>query len=861
MNLKTGSSARLILLLAGLVWAAPRAAPAGQSVVLENERLSLRLDRATGALVGIDNKLTGETYPVRDDRFAIEAVEFRFDSAGARLASLARDSHALTARYEGPELTVEVKYRLPPGRHFAEKQLSLTSPRPYGLKRVVLGRPALAGADLRIVAYRYPKFGRKPGEEPTATFFGRTSKGGFFTGVEVPFDASSLLGRQITLCYAPSLKVAAGEPLVCEPVYFGVYRRGSRDGNLDASPRGGPAAAPGLAAGAADLPLPAESEAMVAMTSDILGPFRFGLVPMACGWHSEMEHGTYTPQSAAADCQSLDFLAECGIDWVSDSHPWGGETAKMNALGPADTYRPGPLVEMFLQHARKVGVKVVMWSSMNNTHAWGGGRPFRADRPQWRMTPLAEANCIACRPFLRWLLGVNLDGMAAGGYRSWVMDGDFFGGGGWYTTVVPVHCPSDRHDHLPGDSNYACQQALSRLVAGVRERFPDTYIFMCRPPMDLGVWSLRNVDACFTLLESGTGKNLAAGDQIRTWSRVRVHRDFFPHYLDQPLLFPSREGGPGTARDWPSGNLDYILLSALSSSPNQLYYLPTKSGIPAKDKAEIRKWLDWGRRNAAYLKVRRDLPGWPAPDKVDGSAHFVGDRGLVFLFNSSRRQLPAEFALSPEDVGLRKKGAFRVAQEYPPSGRRLAAASGAPVQWTVPAETAVVLRIEPAGPGEEPPRAPAAQAGPQSGATPALVGTWKLVSIEEYGPDGRRVTPLDYGPEPIGLLIYDATGHMSVHAMRRGRPRLPSDDVVLAPAELAKAAFAGYGAYFGTYEVRPREGLVIHHVQGSLLPNWEGKDQPRRFTLSGDKLTLEPPPFPAAGQKRTRRLTWQRVGP
>jgi hypothetical protein len=37
--------------------------------------------------------------------------------------------------------------------------------------------------------------------------------------------------------------------------------------------------------------LQAESDAMVAMTSVILGPPRFGLVPMACGWHSEMEQG------------------------------------------------------------------------------------------------------------------------------------------------------------------------------------------------------------------------------------------------------------------------------------------------------------------------------------------------------------------------------------------------------------------------------------------------------------------------------------------------------------------------------------------------------------------------------------------
>ena len=76
---------------------------------------------------------------------------------------------------------------------------------------------------------------------------------------------------------------------------------------------------------------------------------------------------------------------------------------------------------------------------------------------------------------------------------------------------------------------------------------------------------------------------------------------------------------------------------------------------------------------------------------------------------------------------------------------------------------------------------------------------------------------------------------------------------------LAKTAFTGFNAYFGTYEVDLAAGLVIHHVQGSLIPNWEGLPQRRRFTLTGDKLILEPPEIQAAGQKRTRRLTWQRV--
>ena len=104
--------------------------------------------------------------------------------------------------------------------------------------------------------------------------------------------------------------------------------------------------------------------------------------------------------------------------------------------------------------------------------------PFRADKPEWLMTlktldgkpaPIKRvkaANCFANEPFFDWLSRVNDDGLATGYYQAWCMDGSFFGDGGWYTTVIPVDCTSDRHDHLPGDSNYACQRALDRLIAG-----------------------------------------------------------------------------------------------------------------------------------------------------------------------------------------------------------------------------------------------------------------------------------------------------------------------------------------------------------------------------------------------------------
>lgn len=95
--------------------------------------------------------------------------------------------------------------------------MTLMRRRDYGLRKITLSRPTFVADALELVCYRYPQFGRPQGTEPLCTYFGRTRKGGFFTGIEVPFAATELNDRQVTLAYAPSVKVAAGEVIVAVP--------------------------------------------------------------------------------------------------------------------------------------------------------------------------------------------------------------------------------------------------------------------------------------------------------------------------------------------------------------------------------------------------------------------------------------------------------------------------------------------------------------------------------------------------------------------------------------------------------------------------------------------------------------------
>jgi hypothetical protein len=141
-----------------------------------------------------------------------------------------------------------------------------------------------------------------------------------------------------------------------------------------------------------------------------------------------------------------------------------------------------------------------------------------------------------------------------------------------------------------------------------------------------------------------------------------------------------------------------------------------------------------------------------------------------------------------------------------------------------------------------------------------LVGMWKLVTIEDPNPD-----PEAPDINPAGYIVYDAGGRMAFQMTKRpDRPKFTSGKVTAGVPEEFKAAFIGYGAYYGSYEVDEKSRLVIHHVEGNLFPNNVGAENLRYYEFSGDnRLTLfvssrkdgKILPKNASG----RRLIWDRV--
>ena len=119
-----------------------------------------------------------------------------------------------------------------------------------------------------------------------------------------------------------------------------------------------------------------------------------------------------------------------------------------------------------------------------------------------------------------------------------------------------------------------------------------------------------------------------------------------------------------------------------------------------------------------------------------------------------------------------------------------------------------------------------------------LVGTWQVVEVVDTDPAGKVSHP--YGEHPTGYIVYDATGHLHVQLMRTpATPPFAAGDDTKGTDQEVRAAYDGYVAYFGTYEVDEAQSNVIHRVQGSLMPSYTGTDQPRPIKITGDNLIIE----------------------
>ena len=138
-----------------------------------------------------------------------------------------------------------------------------------------------------------------------------------------------------------------------------------------------------------------------------------------------------------------------------------------------------------------------------------------------------------------------------------------------------------------------------------------------------------------------------------------------------------------------------------------------------------------------------------------------------------------------------------------------------------------------------------------------VIGTWQLVSAGTFRRDGSFEPYPEYGPNAKGYLMYDSTGHMCVSLANPNHPLWVNAE---KPTDVEKIrSYDVFFAYCGTYEIREKEGRIIHRPEMGSWPHYVGTDQNRNFRLEGNRLILSDEETPPNGEHRKYQITWQRV--
>ena len=123
-----------------------------------------------------------------------------------------------------------------------------------------------------------------------------------------------------------------------------------------------------------------------------------------------------------------------------------------------------------------------------------------------------------------------------------------------------------------------------------------------------------------------------------------------------------------------------------------------------------------------------------------------------------------------------------------------------------------------------------------------IVGCWQMTEAWDLNDPGKPGISYPWGQPPLGYWVYDPAGNFSVQiSINPPLPLVTVDvgdnswwDVGQTLTSAMTASFDNYYAYFGTYTVDYKTGVVTHNVKTDVLRAYTGTAQQRPFELVGD---------------------------
>src|SRR5271169_3591720 len=138
-----------------------------------------------------------------------------------------------------------------------------------------------------------------------------------------------------------------------------------------------------------------------------------------------------------------------------------------------------------------------------------------------------------------------------------------------------------------------------------------------------------------------------------------------------------------------------------------------------------------------------------------------------------------------------------------------------------------------------------------------LLGTWKLVSIEDSMTDGKVQPSAQFGSHPNGFIMYEPDGHMCATIANGDRPAWKDP---AKPTDAEKIAYYDtLIAYCGTFKLDSATSTVTHFPEVAWTPSYVGSAQPRPFRLEGNRLIITATRGLSDLGIQKRVLVWERA--
>ncbi len=351
----------------------------------------------------------------------------------------------------------------------------------------------------------------------------------------------------------------------------------------------------------------------------------------------------------------------------------GGDTIIFNPLQRQKTptsdmdsyweiYESGSVAERILKYAQEKGLDcgVYMGSAQANTkYCNSSSNEFVSSWEgfQWKKTgkcgELSRENCIADDSFCDWFIQTQINTVKKYGLKVWNWDpgpGNAF------------FCYSSRHGHIPGKGGYKGFRNCVKVVESIKKAQPGIFLMAFHGVKEYGVWGLKYFDqheafweqapAFFATQYPDLSAERITADGMRLQSIWNHKFRFLPYSINHSICSKMLQdcNSPQFMRDmFDYAGYRFSLISAVAAGKSI-----TITGMPV-DVQECddgkyikfyKKWIGFAKEHFGCNYKIVTFGTQVERGGFDGWSHINGNKGYIFLFNSSPFAVCADFTMS-----------------------------------------------------------------------------------------------------------------------------------------------------------------------------------------------------------------------